>query len=77
MARTFMDSDLLTWEVYPSGGAHGFSQNPHLVFNCLSNRAEPPRFVDVEGDESSAQKLVNLASVGELLALLQQSTRVD
>jgi hypothetical protein len=77
LARTFMDPDLMTWEVYPSGGAHGYSRNPNLVFNCLSNRAEPPRFIDVEGDEATAQELVSRASDRELLALLQQSSRSD
>ncbi|MGH7468872.1 MAG: hypothetical protein ACRENP_13020 [Longimicrobiales bacterium] len=70
MARTFLDPELMTWEVYPSAGAHGFSRNPHLVFNCLSNRAERPRVLDVDGDSASAQKLVLAASESELRDLL-------
>ncbi len=77
MARTFLDLNLMTWEVYPSGGQHGFSQNPHLVFNCLSNRGEPPRYMDMAGDSASAQKVVCEASEPELLALLSGSTPLD
>ena len=58
-------------------GAHGFSQNPHLVFNCLSNRGEAPRFMDFQGDAAAAQKLICDASEPELLALLGQSTPLD
>jgi hypothetical protein len=77
VARTFLDQQLMTWEVYPSAGAYGFSLNPHLVFNCLSNRGARPRFFDVEGDEASAQKLVYDASDAELLAFLDSSRVVS
>jgi hypothetical protein len=77
VARTFLDLELMTWEVYPSAGAHGFSRNPHLVFNCLSNRAERPRFLDVEGDSASAQKLVFAASEAELRDLFARASHFD
>ncbi|MGH7459643.1 MAG: hypothetical protein ACREMA_01275 [Longimicrobiales bacterium] len=77
MARTFLDLNLMAWEVYPSGGAHGFSHNPHLVFNCLSNRGEAPRYTDFTGDAAAAQKLICDASEPELLALLSQSAPLD
>ncbi|MGH7459421.1 MAG: hypothetical protein ACREMA_00130 [Longimicrobiales bacterium] len=76
MARTVLDDNLMTWEVYPSGGHQGFSRNPHIVFNCLSDRAEPPRFFAVGGDEGTAETLVYEASELELRGMLAESTRV-
>ncbi|MGH7462560.1 MAG: hypothetical protein ACREMA_16245 [Longimicrobiales bacterium] len=77
MARTFLDPQLMTWEVYPSGGNFGFSVNPHLVFNCLDNRGERPRFLTVDGDEASAQKLVYDATDAHLVSMLASSRIVD
>jgi hypothetical protein len=77
MPRTLLDDDLLTWEVYPSAGHQGYSRNPHIVFNCLSDRAEPPRYYDVGGDEGTAETLVYGASEPELRAMLGESRRVN
>ncbi len=77
MARTFVDRDLLTWEVYPSAGEHGFSSNPHLVFNCLTDRLARPRYVGLDGDEASAETMVFDASEAKLLDLLGKSKVVD
>ena len=73
MARTFVDNDLLTWEVFPSAGDHGFSANPHLVFNCLSDRDARPRYVELNGHEASAATMVHEASDEKLLQLLELS----
>ena len=77
MARTFVDRDLLTWEVYPSAGDYGFSDNPHLVFNCLSDRNARPRYVELDGHSAGAESMVTDATEAKLLALLAQSKIVD
>ena len=77
MARTVVDRDLLTWEVYPSAGDYGFSDNPHLVFNCLSDRAARPRYVELEGHEAGAESMIAEAADSKLLALLAESKVVD
>lgn len=76
MSRTFQDRDLMVWEVYPSAGDFGYSERPHLVFNCLSDRLLHPRFVELEGDEADAERLVADSSEPQLSALLEQSTLV-
>ena len=73
MARTFVDPDLLLWEVFPSAGDYGFSSNPHLVFNCLSDRAARPRFVELDGHEASAETMLFEATDAKLLDLLERS----
>lgn len=77
MARTFVDRDLLTWEVYPSAGDYGFSDNPHLVFNCLSDRNARPRYVELDGHNAAAETMVSGATDAKLLDLLAQSRVVD
>lgn len=77
MSRTFQDANLLVWEAYPSGGAHGESDEPHIVFNCLSNRMLRPRFVSMRGDEADAERKVALASNEELRALFERSEAVS
>ena len=76
MSRTFLDENLLMWEVYPSGGSFGYAQNPHIVFNCLSNRALRPRYVTTAGDEADAEQKIALASNEELLKLFQRAQPV-
>ena len=58
---------MLTWEVYPTGGAHGESVRPQVVFNCLSNRMLRPRYVLMKGDEADAERRIALAPVGKEL----------
>lgn len=71
MTRTFQDHNFLVWEVYPSGGRHGYSRNPHLIFNCLTQPDIRPRFISGGGDEAKAQRLVTESSDAELLDLLE------
>lgn len=71
MTRTFQDHNFLVWEVYPSGGRHGYSRNPHLIFNCLTQPDLRPRFIGGGGDEAEAQRLVTESSDVELLDLLE------
>ena len=76
MSRTILDENMLTWEVYPTGGLHGDSQQPQIVFNCLSNRMLRPRYVTIEGDEADAERKVSLASNEELRELFEQADEV-
>lgn len=73
MAKTFLDNDLLLWEVYPSTGAFGFPENPKIVFNCLTNRAKRARVVEAPGDEADAAATLQHASTKELLAMFEGS----
>jgi hypothetical protein len=71
--RTFQDRNFLVWEVYPSGGRHGFSDNPHIIFNCLTQRDIRSRFIEGGTDEAAAERLLADASPAELLALLDRA----
>ena len=77
MSRTFTDENMLTWEVYPTGGPFGFADQPFVVFNCLSNRMLRPRYVSTVGDEADAERKISLASNEELLAMLKSSNEVS
>jgi hypothetical protein len=77
MSRTFTDENMLTWEVYPTGGPFGFADKPFVVFNCLSNRMIRPRYVSTIGDEADAERKISLASNEELLGLLKNSQEVS
>ena len=59
------------WEAYPSDW--GVKDEPHIVFNCLSNRMLRPRAIDLNGDEAAAEHTVQRASETELLAMLDRS----
>lgn len=76
MSRTFTDDNLLVWEAYPSGGDYGFSENPYVVFNCLSNRLVRPRWVTHDGDEADAERTVSHASAQQLTAMLRRSEEI-
>lgn len=76
MTRTILDQDMLTWEVYPSGGPHGVNNKPYIMFNCLSNRMLRPRYVSLTGDEADAERRVVLASNEELLAMFRQAQEI-
>jgi hypothetical protein len=77
MSRTFLDDNMLTWEAYPTGGPHGYTDRPFIVFNCLSNRMIRPRYVSTVGDVADAERRVDLASAEELLRMLKQSQEVS
>jgi hypothetical protein len=71
MGRTFQDRNFLVWEVYTSGGRHGFSDNPHVIFNCLTQPAIRSRYVELGTDEAEAQRHIAETSDAELLAMLE------
>jgi hypothetical protein len=74
--RTFQDRNFLVWEVYPSGGKHGFSDNPHIIFNCLTQRDIRPRFLDGGTTEADAERRVVEASPEQLIGLLEQAREI-
>ena len=77
MSRTFQDENFLVWEVYPSGARYGFSEDPFLVFHCITDRGLRPRKLQVTGDEADAERLVTRASPAELLELFSQSSTLS
>ena len=77
MARTFQDENFLTWEVFLSGGDHGFSNKPYLTFNCLTDRLKRPRQFQIEGDTADGQKLITSVSDQELMQMLGKAQPVD
>ena len=76
MSRTFQDEDFRVWEVYPSGNRFGYSENPALIFHCLTDRSLRPRHITFDGDESDAERAVGDASVDRLIALLGQAAEL-
>lgn len=77
MSQTFTDEDLLTWEVFSSGGRFGLAIRPRVIFHCVSDPARPPRVVEVSGDEADAEELVHDSEIGQLRQMLAQSRELD
>jgi hypothetical protein len=80
MSRTFVDENLQTWEVFPSGGRFGLPERPKIVFLCLSDTspASRGRYVILpEGDEATAQDAVADLSDARLRELLAGSRALD
>ena len=77
MSATFTDENLLTWEAFASSGTFGLAIRPRIVFNCLSDPARPPRFVERPGDEADAEKQVHELDEHQLRALLGQSKPLE
>jgi hypothetical protein len=73
MAKTFQDRNFLVWEAYPSGGRHGASEHPHVVFQCLTQRDIRPRFLRAGMHEADAERLVAEASPADLLEMLERA----
>jgi hypothetical protein len=73
----FQDRSFLVWEVYSSGGPHGFPDNPHAIFHCLSQADMRPREIDVGRGAADAQKLIAEMSDAALLELLEHARDID
>jgi hypothetical protein len=73
MSRTFQDEDLVEWEAFASTGKHGFPDGPLIVFNCMTDRTVRPRVVRMAGDETDAQRKLEIASEKDLLDLLNRA----
>ena len=76
MPRIFFDSDLHSWEVYPSGGPFGFPDKPKIVFNCVSDPQRRARYVVADGDDADAERRVMEMSEAELRKTLEGSQEV-
>ena len=77
MSQTFTDDDLLTWEVFASGGRFGLAIRPKVVFHCVSDPSRRPRFVQLPGDEADAEEVVHESSADHLRGLLRESSELD
>ena len=77
MSQTFTDEDLLTWEVFASGGRFGLAIRPRVIFHCVSDQSRPPRFIEVPGDEADAEELVHESEVDRLRQMLANSKELD
>lgn len=77
MSRVFTDENLLTWEVYASGGRFGLPDHPKVIFQCLSEPNRRARFVVHDGDEADAEEAVHESSEEQLRALLSTSKELD
>ena len=76
MSRQIQDQNFLVWEVYPTGGEQGFSNDPYVIFHCLTQRDLRPRRVELTGDEADAQRIVHQSTDAELLSMLQRSSEL-
>jgi hypothetical protein len=74
MTRTIVDDDLLTWEVYVSGGQPDSPEAARLFFLCLDSRPSRARFVE-HGSRSVAAAERDLLGLtdGELKEMLAKS----
>jgi hypothetical protein len=76
MTRTFQDRNFLVWEVYSSGGRHGYSHSPHVIFHCLTQRDIRPRYAGAGENEAEAQRLILEASEPQLLEMLERAREI-
>jgi hypothetical protein len=76
MTRTVQDRNFLVWEIYPSGGRHGYSRNPHLIFNCLTQPNLRPRWIAGGGDEAEAPRVIAESTDARLLELLEGAVEI-
>jgi hypothetical protein len=77
MSRIFSDRDLLSWEVYASGGAFGLPDKPKIIFHCLSDPDRRGRYVRHEGDNADAERDLQGLSEDALRKLLGESSELD
>lgn len=76
MSRKFQDNNFLTWDAFASTGKQGFTNDPHIVFQCSTKPESRPRWIKVSGDEASAQGMLMNASNEEVLALFDRSVEL-
>jgi hypothetical protein len=77
MSRIFSDRDLLSWEVFPSGGEFGLPEKPKVIFHCLSDPDRRARYVIHEGDNADAEGELQEIPDDTLRQLLGQSIELD
>lgn len=74
--RSFQDHNFLVWEVYATGGPHGFSDDPNIVFNCLTQPKLRSRVMNIGEDEADAQRIVAEATPAKLLDLFEKAREI-
>jgi hypothetical protein len=74
--RTFQDRNFLVWEAYPSGGKHGFSENPNIIFHCLTQPDIRSRYAEGGASAAEAERRIAQASPEELLQMLEQAREI-
>ncbi|MEX2581757.1 MAG: hypothetical protein WD766_00655 [Gemmatimonadota bacterium] len=77
MSRVFSDGDLLSWEVYTSGGRFGLPDRPKIIFHCLSDPDRRSRWIQHEGDDASAAGELLQLDTDVLRGLLGRSRELD
>jgi hypothetical protein len=77
MSRVFTDRDLLSWEMYLSGGKFGLPDRPKIIFNCLSEQDRRARYVYFEGSEANAEEVVGEMPDDRLRELLDGARELD
>ena len=73
MRREFIDGNLITWEVHSSTGEFSLPEEGRLVFLCVTDRAQRPRSVRIEGDVVDSAAAVESLPDDELRRLLAAS----
>lgn len=74
--RTFQDEDMLVWEVFSTAGPHGYPDDPHVIFHCLTDRSRRSRRVRLEGDEADAQRRIAEAEAADLRRMFQSAEEI-
>ncbi len=74
MPRTIVDRNLMTWEVYVSGGQPDTPETARVFFLCLDSPMTPARFVEHESRSVAvAERDLIEASDDDLRAMLSRS----
>ena len=76
MARSFQDKNFMQWEAFASTGKQGFSNDPHIVFQCVTKPSERPRWTQVSGDQDDAQAMLMNADDQSVLGLFEASVEL-
>jgi hypothetical protein len=77
VSRIISDNDLLSWEVYASGGNFGLPDRPKIIFHCLSDPDRRSRYVRHEGDNATAERAIQTLPDDSLRQWLTQSIDLD
>lgn len=77
MQRMIRDGSFRRWEAFATTGRHGLAHPGRVVFRCFSDPARRPMVAEVPAGKAGAEALVNGASDGELLRLLEGAQPLD
>ncbi len=77
MQRLIRNGSFRRWEAFATTGRHGLAHPGRVAFRCCSDPARRPRVAEVPAGKAGAEALVNGASDGELLRLLEGAELLD